>query len=394
MTTNHILFRTAASLTLAAAMVLTAAACSALPTVPSAPTSAPVVSTPRATPTAAPEAQLPTPRLDIGCSDLAASATLASTFTDPVEARDPGVDAGARGFAIDPAYFVQTDGGLACSWNNGLPEYRKDGNYGGRQGVTLLVLPNDNPSKGFAKYKKYYSLATNTEINCFQGGEVPNCYVNALVNDYWVSAVVTGMDASTTASEKKLAKKTKPLIDGILAGVGASAAPTPQWSPPSTTLALPHSCSGYVAASTLKAKLGLATAVTARHFGEGGGWSLEASAALNAHADGCIWTIPASDSSVAALDVLPGGAWALSSATPFMTGPSAPTEVTIAGLTDADGAWIRCGAKDDGCILDLAVGGNWIEVIVNSSSDSGMPKIPGLRHKLESLGATIVGNLG
>lgn len=399
MTTSSAALRATAALALAAALAFAVTACSS----PASPATSidPVASTatPRATPTATPGASavptaspIPSPRIDLDCAAIADPDTLGGLFSDPLEIRDPGVDAGAQPFSISPSYYVQTDGGLSCFWNNGKPAIPVGTTPRDRHGLKLLLIPNDGTASGFAKYQKYYSLGSTTEFNCYQN-DGADCDVNALRNGYWVSLHIDGMSASATAGPKTLRKLAKPIVDDILATVAGAAAATEKWAPPASVTALPKNCGSFISASTVKSKLGISKTLSARVFGEDGGWSLEASAGKNAHERSCLWTYPDGDTAVMALDAMPGGAWALSAATPFMTAPSAPTEVDVTGLADSDAAFMRCAAHQDGCVLDLAVGGNWVEVQVASSSDTGLAKIPAMKAKLLKVGAAIVANL-
>jgi len=96
----------------------------------------------------------------------------------------------------------------------------------------------------------------------------------------------------------------------------------------------------------------------------GGGWSLEAGARENWGGPHCYWAFLDSDAGVGSLATLPGGAWAWDEARTFLTLPSVPEAVTIAGLSADDEAWLRCAPGDAYCLIDLVIGGNWVEAYV------------------------------
>ncbi|HEY5230563.1 MAG TPA: hypothetical protein VIJ11_06710, partial [Galbitalea sp.] len=63
-----------------------------------------------------------------------------------------------------------------------------------------------------------------------------------------------------------------------------------------------------------------------------------------------------------------GGAWAWAE-DKTQTLADAPLQTLhLTGLAVHDGAWIRCAAANASCIVDLTLGGDWIEVAVPATS--------------------------
>jgi hypothetical protein len=121
--------------------------------------------------------------------------------------------------------------------------------------------------------------------------------------------------------------------------------------------------------ASVKSALGLLVWVEASSGG--GGWSLEAGATKNWGGPQCYWAFLGSDSGVGALATLPGGAWAWAEARSFLSFPEAPTAVTIAGLASGDEAWLRCAGSDAFCVIDLVIGGNWVQAYIWPGSGTG-----------------------
>ena len=66
------------------------------------------------------------------------------------------------------------------------------------------------------------------------------------------------------------------------------------------------------------------------------------------------------------LSTLPAGAWAWAEASEFLDSP-APEALEVTGLPASDEAWLRCSPDDSTCVVDLILGGNWIQATLDQA---------------------------
>ena len=125
----------------------------------------------------------------------------------------------------------------------------------------------------------------------------------------------------------------------------------------------------------------------------GGGWDQAAAAYTEVSALPCSWVFGNGDLSVGTLRWLPGGGWAARQAAATPSVPQAAQPVALAGLVDQDAAFVRCAENDDGCWLDLVVGGNWVQLSV-APEKAGIPPLGvDRRTAILAMGAQVVANL-
>ena len=313
----------------------------------------PSASSPSAAPTPSPtEAAIsaPAPVFDVECSDLASEATLTDALGAGVTSIDPAESTMGAYPAISPTYAVRSLGGITCEWNNGEPQSDTTGSNPAYVGTRVLVLPN--ATSQWDRYLDYYGAEAEGDYCTAYEGPL-RCTTDVLTGSTWVQLTTVG--ATSEAAASALGAEVVAAISG--AGVGAAL-----WSPPAGTAALPTDCSGVIADDAVQTALGIDVAVQASSGG--GGWSLEAGALENWGGPHCYWAFLDADAGVGSLSTLSGGAWAWAEAREFLTLPSAPEAVTIAGLSADDEAWLRCAAADAYCLVDLVIGGNWVEAYV------------------------------
>ena len=368
-TVTHPLSR--AAIVAGAALLLLSGCTPGTPT----PTASPAVEasatpTPTPTPTVEP-ISAPEPRIDLTCAELGAAMPLASSFIEPVTE----VSRAATEYGAYPArpeeYIVRSVGGLVCEFSNGQPQSRVLGPAAGYVGVRLFVLPE--PGIQWDRYASYYGVAGDRDAYCAASS---NCFLNALGGSTWVDGTVVGAvnDAAGTA-----------VLDAALAAVTAAGPGAAAWAPPAGTLALPDDCTAYIDGPTLQAATGQSTALDP-YSGFGGGWSLVAGAFEIDGSPQCFWAFEFADAGIGTLDVIRGGEWAWSEAREIVG--SAP--ITVAGLAEGDEAWLRCGPADAWCVVDLVLGGNWLELHLNDD-EFGEPF--DRRAAIQSIAATIVANV-
>jgi len=346
--------RSAASLLLAAAIAATLVACAPPAPTPSA-SPAPAASpapTPTAIATAEPVATGPEPIIDMTCDELLADSTLAAQFAVPVALADAANSwASASRIGMTTAYFVRSLGGLACEWNNGESYSSLRSTNPAYVGFRVLILPDAG-----SQWTKYIDIYGPEGAGHYCGlrylsPDVLSCSSNDLVGDLWVEIETNGVISDVGAAALRTS-----VIDVV-----SAAAPVAQvWVTPAGTLPLPTDCASLVPYSTVTSALGLSEPLEGFNRG-GDGWSLQAGARVIAGVVGCGWRYPDTEYSFGNISTLAGGAWAWNEARLALTTPAVPEPLVIAGLTAADQAWIRCAPANAECVVDLVIGGNWIE---------------------------------
>lgn len=334
------------TLLLAASASLLLAAC----TPPGAePSPAPTSETSEPDPTPTSEAEVvsaPEPALEADCSDLASTASVTSALGAGISAVDPAASTMGAYPVISPSYFVRSLGGLACEWSNGQPQSNRAGSNPAYVGARVLVLPNATGQ--WTRYLDYYG--PEVEDTFCSGGY---CSVDAYVGTTWVHVQMSG--ATSDAAAAALGAE----IVATVSAAGPGAAP---WAVPAETQPLPADCPSLISDADVQASLGIGVPLVATTAA--GGWSIEAGAEDNWQGPACHWSFLDADAGVGGLTTLVAGKWAWDEAREFLTVPSTPVAVLIAGLDAGDEAWLRCDAADSTCLVDLVIGGNWIQVYV------------------------------
>lgn len=342
------------------------------------PTASPTVEasaspTPAPTPTVEP-ISAPEPRIDLTCAELGAALPLAASLVQPVtEVSRAETEYGAYPSRPEE-YIVRSAGGLVCEFSNGFPDSVVRGPGPGYVGVRILVLPD--PGAQWDRYVEYYGLSSTRESYCFAESLGSSCSSNGLGGARWIDTLVVGAtsDAAGTA-----------ILDAAFSTISAAGAGAAPWTVPAETLALPDDCAAYITAADLQAASGVSSALDTYPYG-GGGWSLRAGAAKIDGSPSCFWAYEFADAGIGGLGVLRGGEWAWAEAREI----TGSTPITVAGLEPGDEALLRCGPADAWCVVDLELGGNWLELYLNED-EFGEPF--DRRAAILSIAATIVANV-
>ncbi|MCU1407524.1 MAG: hypothetical protein JWQ43_3827 [Glaciihabitans sp.] len=357
-------FRVPSGILVATALVISLAACS--PPDPASETGAPTsgttptsIPTDGSTPTTAPADSAPTPRLNIGCTDLGTPATFASLLTTPVTVGNPTTTALATQPTIPAAYPVRSLGGLVCEWSNGRPISGTAGEDTGYVGAQVSILPDATAT--WQQFVSTYLVVDNVQVYCTNAAPV-FCSLNTLINGYWVEATLTGLTVADPTNDAAVQAAAKSYFDTVITTVTGATAPSLAWQPPAGTLPLPATCDELVTPAQVQTALGVPEPVFTTTGG--GGWSQSSAAFHTAGILPCTWVLGNADIGVGSLSWLSGGSWAALDATATPSVPQGAQPVTVPGLDASDTAYIRCATNDDGCWVDLLVGGNWIQATV------------------------------
>jgi hypothetical protein len=321
---------------------------------PATSTAASSTPSPVVTPAAADTAP-PRPALDVDCSGLAPAAAITAAFGAGVHSVDPLISQLLTAPTVPDAYVLQTLGGLSCEWNNGVPYLGSPGStlYAG---VQLALLPH--AASQWAKYAAIYG-SSGEGVFC-PADPHDYCESEQLVGTTWVALWMYGAGSEAQADA---------LAASIAAAVTAAAPGAPAWTPPSGTGTI-GGCSTLLTPARAQADMAV-TGTTIVFAHAGGGWSIQSGARENADAVGCLYGYADEESVPAEVGWLRGGEWAYDAAAAHpVSGWGAITPAAIPGLAPDDRARIRCTdatAPDyEGfaiCTVDLALGGNWIQVV-------------------------------
>ncbi|MER3389271.1 MAG: hypothetical protein RJQ01_04485 [Microcella sp.] len=344
-----------AALVVGATLLILTACTPEAPTPSASPTSASPAPTPD--PTIAP-ASAPEPRLDLTCDDLAASLPLSTTFPSAVSTRSRAQTEYGAHPSWPEEYKVRSVGGLVCEFSNGEPQSRVRGSNPAYVGARILVLPD--PGSQWDAFVATYGVSGTRLVSCFPDSGATSCSFDALGADRWVDVSIAGAVSETAGVA---------LGDAVLAAVTSAGPGAATWTPPAGTLAVPDACTDYISNTALQTATGFAAPfiLGSRSTG-GGGFSLHAGAEEINGSPSCLWAFESSDSGVGTLKVLRGGEWAWAEAQTIV----GSTPITVAGLAADDEAWLRCGPSDAWCVVDLVLGGNWIELYL-WEDDPGVP---------------------
>jgi hypothetical protein len=324
------------------------------PTTPSA------FPTTTASPTATPESSAPETRFDLDCDSIASTATIEAFTSEPIEKQDLLANYSEQSPELPRLAYIEAMGGLVCDWSNGVSTFSSSGGPGTPYiGTSIMILPEAGTQ--FAKFETMYGPASG--VQCSASG--PTCSLDTLVNGYWLSVEMHGVifDDPTSDLPPALVSEFFDSVDSLISALGA---PAPRWSPPEGTIALGADCELIIPTSDVQSALALTNEPSV--YKPGGGWSMWAGATVESGGGRCSWSANDEETYDGGLSWLPGGAWAAEKLLPGTTNPSGVTPVAIPDLATSDKAFLRCADDDSHCVVDLVIGGNWVQVDGYASS--------------------------
>lgn len=328
---------------------------------------------------------LPEPVLDLSCADLVRAADLTATFGKVYPVRAD------TAWLVSPREFaVQGAGGVACLWGNDVPEHKGGGFANAASDLLqVTVLPGVTAAQ-WAKYGDLYpqdepgtAFGDRSGTGCFAGSDPSSaCTMNVLVGDVWLAVLAYGINTPAAATDADLLALVSPVVDRMVERIrdadviGRQAPPAPPADPDRCDALLPGDWEQ-----------------------PGRGWSLVSSAAERAGALTCLPADPNNKGgAAAALDLLPGGAWAFADTVAETRVAVNAERVTVTG-TSVPGSYLRCPVPSsstdsaetfDGCSIDVAVGTDWLRVSLPIEDLN--PWYPDISGDLLELAAQVVQN--
>ena len=160
------------------------------------------------------------------------------------------------------------------------------------------------------------------------------------------------------------------LHDSVIAAVTAAGTPSAPIVPQVGTLTLGTQCTDFASTGAVQTALGTSAAIAASTPSQGADdyepIPVEYAAQDSLKDHPCTFT--SGSTTVAQVAWLPGGAWAWAEDKTQTLADAPLQSLQLAGLGVHGGAWIRCAASDASCVVDLVLGGDWIEVAIPATS--------------------------
>lgn len=368
------------------------------------PASAPPATTserpqPSVTASATPVPSAPSARVTAGCDDLISPDTIATVFTTETTVRPLGYDNSSNG---PVALAIQQLGAVNCVWANG--PHRPPWQQGVTEGFStakLTVVPDGEAP--WQEYAAAYALAQEAPSPYGESAfgprcvpEIGSCFFQALVGTYWADLTLSGVGSAGMGADE-MDELVTPLTDALMQTLAAEPAPPAVWVAPVGTEPLPVECTEFLSDAQAD-QLSGASPLQVRTFWDGphvGQWfySLGKTGAQRCHIQAAD-----SDSGIGHLDYLPGGGWGFDALSAGWLADGSVTSDTVAGLSAADAALIRCGVPEESCTVDIRFGGNWVQLNLTAYAPEhiGYPEGVDIRIARDNVGAfaeAIVANL-
>jgi hypothetical protein len=305
---------------------------------------------PTPTATAEPLGLRPATAFAFTCADLLTDATVSAFLGVPVEAHDMVATNLATQWQEMLGTYVVEAGGLACEWSNGEAMGAED--YAGFQ---VQLLPNGSDAlKAFGR-EDYVSCS----------GWI--CNSEYATGTTWVESTIDGFARKgeiTKAEQKVEFKQLHADIDAVIAA-----------APPAAEVPLGEGAGTYTQCSAVLDDATISSVVGENLTGGGGPGGGEGIPFLHGEAHArigaytfCVYN--ADDGRYGPfISEMPGGAWIPN--TYATTIDSADVgfgkPVQLDGLEDGESAFLHCRNETTTCVLDLAVGGDWVRIALPRS---------------------------
>ena len=306
--------------------------------------------TPTATPTAEPLGLRPATAFAFDCADLLTDAAVSAFLGVPVEAHDMVATNLATQWQEMLGTYVVQAGGLACEWSNGEAMGAKD--YAGFQ---VQLLPHGSDA--------FNAFGREGSVGC--GGW--ECYSQYATGTTWVESTLKGFARQgdiTKAEQNVEFQALHATIDAVIAA-----------APPAADVPLGDGAGTYTQCAAVLDDATISSVVgegLTGGGGPGGGEGIpflhgEAHARIGAYTF-CVYM--ADDSRYGPfITEMPGGAWIpITYATTVDSADvGVGTEVQLDGLKDGESAYLHCRDETASCVMDLAVGGDWVRIALPKS---------------------------
>jgi hypothetical protein len=302
--------------------------------------------------------------LDLPCSALIDEEAISSFFSTAIAPVEPAETITDADHLIPYTFAVQQLGGLACETSNGAPQSAKVTLNPDYRGILLTLMPIT--SSQFSVIPNY---PAGSQV-CFDD-TLLFCQADSFAAEgWWLSITVTNADGIEGEHAGLVALDS--VVTRALAAIATAPPSGATWDAPKGTLKLPVHCEEYLQPTTLADNLQLQD--TLELLSPSGPMSVDSLSRQALRARGCVYVHTNTFFGEAYLYWLPGGEWAWQRQSGFESIISSGiTPLAVPGLRPEDAAWERCD-QEHYCVIDLLVGHNWIELVRDPETKTGVKK--------------------
>ena len=307
----------------------------------------------------------PAARVNLPCTSLASKAEITGYQGAAVTLMQPAAlaagDLADDSNLIPSSDYIREAGGLDCIWSAGPVDHSETSENTVPSYLEITV--QFDAENAWSIEGNAMGAENGDAGECDTDGVGSICQLDHLVGTgTWID--ILGRHSTGGGDE------IEPLHDSVIAGVTAAGTPSAPPVPQAGTLALGTQCTDFASTASVQTALGTGVAIAASTPLHGpndyDSLPVEYAAQDTLKDHPCIFT--AGGATVAQLAWLPGGAWAWAEDKTQTLADAPLQSLQLTGLGVHGGAWIRCAAAGASCVVDLVIGGDWIEVEVPSTS--------------------------
>jgi hypothetical protein len=310
----------------------------------------------------------PAALLSIPCTSLATWAEIAAfqgtvTLISPVAKLATGDLASPSNF-LPVSDYIRGAGGIDCDWSTGTDNHYDPTNIS--EDPNLEITVEFNAASAWAVFASENEVTGNDSQMCDgDWGNTTVCQFDHLVGTgTWIELYAHKASGPDTIDGPNAIMQT------AIAAVTAAGTPGASPVPEAGTPPLGGQCTDLAPAAAVQTALGIGTPVTAAVLPsqpEYPDFIAPWYAAQNTLSDHpCVFETGSQIQAL--LTWIPGGAWAWAEDKAQPLADEAPQSLALTGLHVNDSAAIRCAAGNTSCVVDLVLGGNWIEATVPATS--------------------------
>ena len=302
----------------------------------------------------------PTPLLDLPCADLLPGGVGGGLLIERLPPLEYSTAHLYESFPRPDGFATEQARGTYCTRSNGEPRLVDDVANPASVSIEARIIPN--AAAQFAVYQQFSATGTEpgeSAISCISGTP-ETCLLDFLVDEHWVSFLFWGV----TPGAGSAALGRPPQLEEIAAAVSDIVANAPQseqsWSAPAETVPLGTDCEQFFTPDRIASDLGITDQL---YFGPYEDYeSAERTGRELAPALSCPWQ-ENSNRGVGGHSVLQGGAWALQLLESEGEFDGWDT-LDLTGLAEQDSASYSCTDDDGGCLANVVIGHNWVQLQV------------------------------
>jgi hypothetical protein len=362
------------------------------PNLPAVPTQTPTdttptdtpAPTPTATPTASAESARPAPRLPLTCDDLLSVEDAATLLgVSDIRAVDSISSELGAFWGMVRRVPVNQLGGLSCLWSNGVPQNSIVGSADGYVGLSIDLYPDT---------AEQWAATTTVESSTCNSR---TCSGQTLAGSTTIESIAEGVKLGDRSAAQR-----KTDFTAVIAKIATAvkAAGKPAAAVKRNTPQLPTTCAALLSDAQATTAFGLPTKQGFTGEEGGGGYAGPTTKAIESVGQSsCIYFATSGKRTGYAFIVatLPGAAW-VPTEYADADAPSGHSEsIVLPGLGAKDAASTHCANPKafEGCVVDLTIDGNWIEVSGIWKANGGIDPTKDRLQTVKDAATAVIANL-